>query len=432
MTIPELYEIYLQHPIVTTDSRRCPPDSLFFALKGDRFDGNDFAEKALESGCSYAIVDNDAVALKNSEKMILVEDTLKTLQDLARHHRETLEIPVIAITGTNGKTTTKELTAAVLSQQYKTLFTEGNLNNHIGVPLTLLRLTAEHEFAVIEMGANHQGEIAALCEIARPDYGLITNVGQAHLEGFGSFEGVIRAKGELYDFIRENGMLVFVNQENKYLIQMAWGMDICPYGETMKDYTFIAGKETDRALFLAFEWFHDFGEIYHVKTCFIGGYNLWNALAAISIGMYFNVEPELINKAIEEYKPANFRSQYLKTNDNELIIDTYNANPDSMGAALENFAYMDVDGKAVILGDMLELGDKSAELHEDILKQVGNYRFDKVLLCGENFAAVGKNFEVFETVEKLSEYLKNEPLKGFHILLKGSHGVRLEKIIDLL
>ena len=432
MTISELYEIYLQHPTVTTDSRNCPPDSLFFALKGDNFDGNNFAEKALESGCSYAIVDDEAVALKNSEKMILVEDVLKTLQDLARHHRETLEIPVIAITGTNGKTTTKELTAAVLSQQYKTLYTQGNLNNHIGVPLTLLRLTAEHEFAVIEMGANHRGEIKELCEIARPDYGLITNVGLAHLEGFGSLEGVIQTKGELYDFIRENGLSVFINQENKYLMQMAQGMDICPYGETMKDFTFIAGKATDRASFLSFEWFHDFGTMYNVKTSLVGDYNLWNALAAISIGMYFNVESELINKALEEYKPANNRSQYLQTSDNELIVDTYNVNPDSMKAALENFAYMDFDRKAVILGDMLELGEKSAELHEDILQKVREYNFDKVLLCGKIFTTIGKDFKVFETVEELSEYLKNNPVKGSHILIKGSHSIQLEKIITLL
>jgi UDP-N-acetylmuramoyl-tripeptide--D-alanyl-D-alanine ligase len=271
-----------------------------------------------------------------------------------------------------------------------------------------------------------------LCEIARPDYGLITNVGRAHLEGFGSFEGVIQAKGELYEFIRENGLLVFINQENNYLMEMASRMDICPYGETMKDITFIAGKELGRASFLTFEWFHDFGNSYEVKTRLIGSYNLWNVLAAISIGMYFNVEPELINKAIEEYQPANNRSQYLQTNDNELIMDAYNANPDSMSAALENFAYMDFERKAVILGDMLELGEKSAELHEDILRQVKNCKFDKVLLCGKDFAAIGKDFAVFETVEELSEYLKNNPIKGFHILIKGSHGIRLEKIAALL
>jgi UDP-N-acetylmuramoyl-tripeptide--D-alanyl-D-alanine ligase len=311
MTIPELYELFLEHPVVTTDSRNCPPDAIFFALKGENFDGNHFAEKALEAGCSYAVIDNPD-GVKN-EKMILVDDVLQILQQLARHHRETLDTQVIAITGSNGKTTTKELTAAVLSQQYNVLYTQGNLNNHIGVPLTLLQLKPEHEFAVIEMGANHAGEITTLCEIARPNYGLITNVGLAHLEGFGSLEGVIKAKGELFDFLRESGGLIFVNQENRYLMEMSYGLDACPYGTQMKDITFVAGKILNPNSFLEFEWLHDFGESYTVKTNLVGDYNLWNALAAISIGLFFLVDTPLINDAISAYQPANNRSQFKQT-----------------------------------------------------------------------------------------------------------------------
>ncbi|MDR3266396.1 MAG: UDP-N-acetylmuramoyl-tripeptide--D-alanyl-D-alanine ligase [Tannerella sp.] len=428
MTIPELYELFLEHRTVTTDSRNCPPDAIFFALKGENFDGNNFAEKALEAGCAYAITDNPD-KVKN-EKMILVDDVLQTLQQLARHHRETFDIPVIAITGTNGKTTTKELTAAVLSQQYNVLYTQGNQNNHIGTPLTLLRLKPEHEFAIIEMGANHAGEIKALCEIALPNYGLITNVGMAHLEGFGSLEGVIKAKGELYDFLRENDGLVFVNQENKYLTQMVYGLDVCPYGTQMKDITFVAGKVLKPGSFLEFEWFHDFGESYACKTNLVGDYNLWNVLAAISIGLFFMVDAPLINASISAYKPTNNRSQFHPTAHNELIIDTYNANPDSMSAALENFQMLQAPKKAVILGDMLELGEKSLELHQEIVSRLNSY--DKVLLCGQKFSEVGASFDCFHDTDDLADYLRKYPFSGYSILIKGSHGIHLEKIIELL
>jgi UDP-N-acetylmuramoyl-tripeptide--D-alanyl-D-alanine ligase len=428
MTISKLYELFLKYPNVTTDSRSCPPDSIFFALKGENFDGNNFAENALKSGCSYAVIDNPDFA--KNEKMILVDDVLPTLQQLARLHRETLETPVIAITGTNGKTTTKELTAAVLSQQYNILHTQGNMNNHIGVPLTLLKLKPEHEYAVIEMGANHAGEIKVLCEIARPDYGLITNVGRAHLEGFGSLEGVIKAKGELFDFLRENNSLAFVNQENIYLLRMSRGLDVCPYGSQMKDITFVAGKVLQSGPFLALEWFHDFGESFAIETNLAGDYNLWNVLAAISIGLFFMVDVPAINAAISAYKPANNRSQFRQTARNKLIIDAYNANPDSMSVALENFRLLQAPEKAVILGDMLELGAKSLELHQEIVSKLNGY--NKILLCGENFKQTNSPFDCFANVEDLADYLRRFPLNGYHILIKGSHGIHLDKIIELL
>jgi UDP-N-acetylmuramoyl-tripeptide--D-alanyl-D-alanine ligase len=428
MTVSELYELFLEHPVITTDSRNCPPDSIFFALKGENFDGNNFAEKALEEGCFRAVIDNPDLA--KNEKLIVVDDVLQTLQQLARLHRETLDTQVIAITGTNGKTTTKELMAAVLSQQYNVLYTQGNLNNHIGAPLTLLKLKPEHEFAIIEMGASHAGEIRALCEIARPNYGLITNVGMAHLEGFGSFEGVVRAKGELYDFLRDNNGSIFINQENKYLMEMSYGLDMCPYGSQMKDITFVAGKVLKSGLFLEFEWFHDFGESYTVRTNLVGDYNLWNALAAISAGLFFWVDAPLINAAISACKPADNRSQFCRTARNQLIIDTYNANPDSMNAALENFSMLQAPHKAVILGDMLELGEKSLSLHREIIPKLNSY--DKVLLCGENFSGIGAPFDCFKNTDDLVACLRRFPLDGYSILIKGSHGMHLEKIIGLL
>ena len=437
MTISELYALYLQHPAVTIDSRNCPPDSLFFALKGERFDGHAFVDKALQSGCAYAVVSDASMA--TNERMIVVENVLDTLQQLARTHRRALHIPVIAITGTNGKTTTKELTAAVLSQQYNVLYTHGNLNNHIGVPLTLLRLTNEHEMAVIEMGANHLGEIAELAAIACPDYGLITNVGYAHLEGFGSFEGVIKAKGELYDYLRTTNATVFIHRDNDYLTSIADGLKQITYGamelpgngEATMNSLHIGGEITGLHPFLSFAWQRSSGEVHTVSTKLIGGYNLWNALAAVTIGVIFHVPPEKINEAIANYEPTNNRSQFKKTKDNELIIDAYNANPSSMRAALENFASLTPSPKAVILGDMLELGEKSIELHASIVQLLETCHFEKVLLCGENFSKTGRQYACFPTVEKLNEYLQTNPLKGYFILIKGSHGIHLEEICKI-
>lgn len=430
MNFDTLYNLFLQHPTVTTDSRHGVPGSLFFALKGETFDGNMFAEKALQSGCAYAIVDNPTIP--PNERTILVEDVLGTLQRLAEKHRMALKTPIIGITGTNGKTTTKELIAAVLSKKYKTLYTPGNLNNHIGVPLTLLRLTHEHEIAVIEMGANHPGEIRTLSDIVHPDYGLITNIGQAHLEGFGSFEGIIKTKGELYDYIRENNGKIFLNQENELLEKMAYGLEKIRYGNVMRENTFVAGEATAGHPFLSFEWGEKNGKTHLVETHLAGDYNIWNTLSAIAVGRTFNVPPEAINQAISEYVPTNNRSQWKKTARNELIIDAYNANPSSMRAALKNFAAWEVSPKAVILGDMRELGQESLALHADVVKQLKNYGFEKTLLCGEQFSAAGGEYPCFASVEKLKDHLKKEPLHNHHILIKGSHGVHLEKIIELL
>ena len=451
MLISELYTLYNQYPVVTTDSRVCPPGSIFFALKGESFDGNTFAEKALQSGCAYAVIDD--ASCHTDSRMILVDDVLTALQQLARTHRETLNIPVVGITGTNGKTTTKELAATVLSKKYNTLFTQGNLNNHIGVPLTLLKLTREHDIAVIEMGANHPGEIRDLANITLPDYGLITNVGYAHLEGFGSFEGVIKTKGELYDFMRGTNGKIFINKENEYLTKIAGGLEQIRYGimpdVDTSECPFISGKVLNRHPLLSFAWKQqDKDTQYSVETRLVGDYNLWNALAAITIGISFDVAPEQINDAIANYEPSNNRSQLLKTANNMLVIDTYNANPSSMRAALENFApptnapseklpdaqqdTLSALPKAVILGDMLELGEKSAELHADMIRLTETLGIEKILLCGEQFSTVAKRHICFATIEKLGEFLKENPLNGYHILIKGSHGIHLEKIIEHL
>ena len=432
MYIAELYQIYQQYPVVCTDSRRCLSGSLFFALKGELFDGNLFAEKALQAGCAYAVVDNPAV--RTDDRYIVVDDVLQTLQQLACYHRQILKTPVISITGTNGKTTTKELLAAVLSAKYNVLYTSGNLNNHIGVPLTLLRLTPEHEIAVIEMGANHPGEIRDLAQIARPDYGIITNVGYAHLEGFGSLEGVIRTKGELYDYVRQTNGKIFIHKENTYLQSIAEGLEQISYGES-KD-TFVSGRVDSSHPFLSFKWEND-SVSYSVSTNLVGDYNLWNALAAIAVGLYFDVPVSDMNRAISEYMPTNNRSQWKKTLHNELIIDAYNANPSSMQAALANFASLAVRPKAVILGDMLELGAESLQLHTVIVEKLNRYGFEKALLCGEQFATATfitthDSCQCFPNIETLNHYISTNPLRGYHILIKGSHGIHLENIIDLL
>ena len=427
MCIAELYQIYKQNPVVCTDSRECLPGSLFFALKGDSFDGNLFASKALQSGCCFAVVDDPAV--KTNDRYIVVDDVLQTLQLLAAYHRQCLKTTVIGITGTNGKTTTKELLAAVLSTKYNVLYTTGNLNNHIGVPLTLLRLTPEHEMAVIEMGANHPGEIRELTQFARPDYGIITNIGVAHLEGFGSFEGVARAKGELYDYLRLTNGKIFIHKDNTHLQAMAEGLTQITYGES--DDTFVEGWVRSSHPFLCIEWANT-GVHHFVSTRLAGSYNLMNILAAITAGVYFDVPVPEINRAISEYIPTNNRSQWKKTSNNNLLIDAYNANPSSMQAALENFAALPMSPKAVILGDMLELGAESRSLHASLLELLTRYNFEKVLLCGEQFIALDSPYPCFPNVENLSRYLSANPFQGYHILIKGSHGIYLEKIIDLL
>ncbi|MDR0394642.1 MAG: UDP-N-acetylmuramoyl-tripeptide--D-alanyl-D-alanine ligase [Tannerella sp.] len=453
MNLSELYTLYRQHPTVTTDSRTCTPGSIFFALKGDTFDGNAYAEKALQAGCSYAVVDDRSI--RAGKNRIVVENVLETLQQLAALHRKTLGVTVIGITGTNGKTTTKELLSAVLSQKYKTLCTQGNLNNHIGVPLTLLRLTEAHEIAVIEMGANHPGEIRSLADIAQPHYGIVTNVGQAHLEGFGSLEGVIKTKKELYEFLQRTNGKTFINRNDEHLAEMAGDIEQIPYGllpSASGDSLFAGGCIIAQNPFLSLKW-KSYGEtpVHTINTHLIGSYNLWNILAAVTAGLYFNISAERINAAIAGYKPNNNRSQLKKTASNTLIIDAYNANPNSMQAALENFAALELSPKAVILGDMRELGQNSLELHEDIIRQIGRYDFEKILLCGEQFSEAAsrcdsgkilprgeqssdaeKEYACFPDVDSLVGCLEKKPPKGYHILIKGSRALHLEKTIDKL
>lgn len=428
MTISDLYELYLHNPKVTTDSRNCPFGSIFFALKGENFDGNQYASKALDSGCAYAVIDNPDYI--TGDRTILVDNVLKTLQQLAHRHRKALGTPVIGITGSNGKTTTKELLAAVLSTKYNLLYTEGNLNNHIGVPLTLLRLNHQHEMAIIEMGASRPGDIKELADIAAPNYGIITNVGQAHLEGFGSFEGVIKTKGELYDYIRQTKGKIFIKKENEYLQPIAKGIEQISYGTD--ESSFASGKVASCNPFLIFDWKQQ-GKIHTVETHLIGSYNLDNVLVAVAIGRYFKIPAERISRAIASYEPNNNRSQFKETERNKLIIDAYNANPSSMKAAIDNFAAMQVDTpKAVILGDMRELGETSDALHADIVKQIEQAGFDKVYLCGEHFSSTGTSFMHFPNIEELMSELTQIPLEGYHILIKGSRGMTLEKTLSLL
>lgn len=427
MNITDLYELFVHHRTVTTDSRNCPAGSLFFALKGERFDGNQYAEAALAKGAAYAIIDNPKY--QTGERTILVEDSLKALQQLAHRHRKALGTPVIGVTGTNGKTTTKELLAAVLSTKYNVLATEGNLNNQIGVPLTLLRLTIDHEMAVVEMGASHPGDIKELVEIASPNYGLITNVGRAHLEGFGSFENVLKTKGELFDYLRHTHGKIFIKKENRDLQSIAKGLEQITYGQ-LED-NFAVGHVLSCDPFLTFDWKQQ-GKIHTVETHLIGNYNIDNVLAAVAVGRYFKIPAERISRAIAAYEPTNNRSQLKETGKNRLIIDAYNANPSSMKAALDNFAQLKDSPKALILGDMRELGETSDALHQEVIGQIQRYGFDKVLLCGEHFSRVGGMYETFASTDALMEHLKQHPLEGYCLLLKGSHSLSLEKVVELL
>ena len=434
MKLSALYQIFLECSIVTTDSRNCPEGTLFIALKGESFNGNAFAAQALTDGCAYAVIDEAEYAPQGDKRFIVVDDCLQTLQQLANYHRRQLGTRIIGITGTNGKTTTKELLSAVLAQSYHVLFTQGNLNNHIGVPLTLLRLKPEHELAVVEMGANHPGEIKFLTDIVEPNYGLITNVGKAHLEGFGSFEGVIKTKGELYDYLGSTqGTSTFVHHDNPYLMEMARARKLTPvfYGNDPSLY--ISGRATGNSPYLTFEWKADTDNEHHeVPTQLIGEYNFANALAAVTIGRFFDVAPEKINAALTEYAPQNNRSQLKKTADNTLIIDAYNANPTSMMAALENFRNMTATHKVVILGDMRELGAESAAEHQKIVDYIGTCAFGNVLLVGEQFAAAQHPFNTYANAPELIKELQAHKLQDAMILIKGSNGIKLSRVVDYL
>jgi UDP-N-acetylmuramoyl-tripeptide--D-alanyl-D-alanine ligase len=431
----QLYQIFLQYPIICTDNRKCPSGSLFFALKGEHFNANEFALSALENGCVYAVVDEAKFAIDN--RFILVDNVLESLQELAAYHRKQLKTKIIGITGTNGKTTTKELIAAVLKEKFSILYTQGNLNNHIGVPLTLLQLKQEHQMAIIEMGANHQGEIKTLCDIAFPDYGIVTNVGKAHLEGFGSLEGVMKTKAELYESISAFGKLIFINSGNPLLVQMAIesGLNVSgkkvEYSITNKE-TECFGEVTDCSPFLQMNYIVKGKDKVEIKTQLIGAYNAENVLAAVTIGSYFGLTDEQLKTGLENYIPQNNRSQLTVTDRNKIVIDTYNANPTSMAAAIMNFAQMEVDHKTLILGDMLELGDQSPAEHQNIIDLLQQNQFENVLLVGKDFMNTKNLYLNFENVTELIDFVNKKPLINNYILIKGSRGIKLEKVLPLL
>lgn len=427
MEIAELYKCFMECGKVTTDSRNCPEGSMFIALKGETFNGNAFAAQALKQGCRYAVIDEPEYA---GEDTILVDNCLQALQQLANYHRRQLKTPVIGITGTNGKTTTKELISTVLSRKFNTLYTEGNFNNHIGVPLTLLRLTKEHEMAVVEMGANHPGEIKTLVHIAEPDYGIITNVGKAHLQGFGSFEGVIRTKGELYDFLRaKGGATIFIQNENPYLNGIAEGLTCVRYGQTAGLY--VSGELISCSPFLSFRWTAE-GVSHEVNTHLIGSYNLDNMLAAAAIGRYFGVSDDDISSALASYLPHNNRSQLKETADNKLIVDAYNANPTSMMAALKNFRQVEAPHKMVILGDMKELGEASREEHQKVVDYLKECGFDRVVLVGPEFAAATHSYQTFQHVDEVLADIRIHKPQGYYILIKGSNSMKLSQLPEYL
>ena len=439
MDIKELYKLYQQHPCITTDSRDCPKDSIFLALKGESFNGNKFALQALEKGCAYAIVDE--AEYKTDDRIILVADALQTFKDLAREHRRQFDIPIVGITGTNGKTTTKELIRAVLSECYNVMATEGNFNNDVGVPKTLFRLNKEHDIAVVEMGASHPGDIKTLVETAEPTCGLITNVGRAHLQGFGSFEGVCKTKGELYDYLMEHELPAFVNYDNEHLLEMSDKLiDVYYYGQSNAEDILIRGEVISCSPFLKFRWReqdHDAGyqsDWMEVQTHLIGAYNLDNMLAAITVGYVNNIPFENINHALANYIPSNNRSQLTETQTNHLVVDAYNANPSSMQAAIENFKLMEVSPKMVILGDMRELGDASAEEHQRIANLLKNAGFNEIWLVGDEFGNTPCDFPCrkFHDVEEVKAAIAQEQPHDYYILIKGSNSLRLYQLPELL
>jgi UDP-N-acetylmuramoyl-tripeptide--D-alanyl-D-alanine ligase len=446
----QLYPIYLQHPFISTDTRKVAANSLFFALKGDKFDANAFAQKAIETGAAYAVIDNPDYQL--DERYLLVDNVLTTLQLLARLHRDHLKIPVIGLTGTNGKTTTKELINAVLSRHFKTLATQGNLNNHIGVPLTILSINPTHEMAVIEMGANHQKEIELLCSISQPSHGLITNIGKAHLEGFGGIEGVKKGKGELYDFLAfphpEVGVfkgwgVPFINSDDAVLMKMAGEREYSRtihYGSDNNSINLISGEIIENDPLLTLQWTNNkTGESHRVKTQLTGAYNLHNILAAISIGTFFNLTAQEINAGIEGYQPKNNRSQIVQTATNMLICDYYNANPSSMAVAIENIGKIEAKRKALILGDMFELGEESLAEHATVFQKAMDTPVDERVFIGKDFLSQKSKVKsqnqdttrFYATAEDAIAGLRTDPIKNSTILIKGSRGMALERLVEL-
>ena len=440
LSTEELYHKFLECTGVSTDTRRIAANCLFVALNGTTFDGNQFALQALASGARYALVDDPAVAATDSARCLLVPDSLIALQDLARHHRQTLTIPVIGLTGSNGKTTTKELIASVLSKKYRTYATAGNLNNHIGVPLTVLAITDQYDIAVVEMGANHQQEIALLSSIAQPSHGLITNIGKAHLEGFGGIEGVRKGKGELYDYLARHGRTVFINSRDTVLTAM--------YRERLRtlrsETTFAeavfypavdpAGKPVELIQESPVVVYRD-GTGNEVTTHLPGRYNFENMLAALAIGEYFGVSATEANRAVADYNPTNNRSQVIQKGTNTILLDAYNANPSSMAAAIRQFAAMPASRKVVILGDMYELGDESPAEHAALGKLVADSHFDLVILAGQDMKyaldALPKAYYIPDKFS-LHNWLIDHPMTDTHILVKGSRGMSLETVVPFL
>ena len=433
MTTEQLYKIYLKNPQICTDTRKITASCLFFALKGDNFDGNKFAQQAIESGAAYAIIDDTEYAL--DDRFIVVQNVLETLQDLARLHRKQLKIPVIGITGSNGKTTTKELIRSVLSQQFNTFATEGNLNNHIGVPLSILSITSDCEIAIIEMGANHQREIAFLCSISQPSHGMITNIGKAHLEGFGGIEGVRKGKGELYEFLYKSAGIVFLNNDDQILSSMAQERGLANtvgYGTGAKN--FVAARLKNSSPCLSIDWNLSGEPKYTAFSNLPGNYNFDNICAAICIGGYFNLSPDKINKGIHLYKPLNNRSQLLETQNNTIICDYYNANPSSMVVALDNLNATDAKSKVLILADMFELGDESANEHRLILEKALLTKAQRRIFVGEEFYKLRgiEDAEFYRNTLEALEALHQDAVKQSTILLKGSRGMKLESLLNIL
>ena len=431
-SIDSLYQLYLKHPQISTDTRTISSGCLFFALKGENFDANQFAEKAIEDGAAYAVIDHPDFKL--DERYLLVPDALEALQQLATLHRSQLSIPVIGLTGSNGKTTTKELINSVLSEKYRTFATRGNLNNHIGVPLSILSIAKETEIAVIEMGANHQKEIEFLCRIAQPTHGLITNVGLAHLDGFGGFEGVKKGKAELYAYLKAHGGIAFVCQDSPYLPEMARnaGLEkLNDYGSSSSDS--ISGTLLKSDPFIEISWTNGQGT-FHTILNLTGAYNFENILAAVSIADFFELNPQQINKGLSGYAPKNNRSQITKTEHNTVICDFYNANPSSMSAALKNIALISAEHKTVVIGDMFELGAESAEQHNLIAREAALLDLDRVILIGKQFYTLKDELDVlfFERPEEAKAYLESNPVKDNLVLLKGSRGMALEQLLPLL
>lgn len=425
MTTEELYKIYKTHPSVQTDTRKLKKGDIFFALKGPNFNGNLFAVNALQQGAAYAVIDEDIDAA--DKRLIKVDDALEALQQLAKYHRQQLHIPFIAITGSNGKTTTKELVHAVLSSHYKTYTTQGNLNNHIGVPITILNVRDDAALAVIEMGANHPKEIASYCMYTLPTHGIITNCGKAHLEGFGSEEGVRKAKGELFDFLRINKGTAFIFNDYDYLQTMSTGIEnIFSYGTIDADVTGTV-KAVDPFLEVSIsKGLHT----NTIQTKLVGEYNLPNILCAVAVGKYFNVPEEKIQSAIENYIPSNSRSQMMEIGSNKIILDAYNANPSSMRPAIENFAKLHAENKILLLGAMMELGNESITEHESLIELIKKYPWKQVVLVGGDFKNVPHPFLYFDRSDEAGAWLTQQHFENAYFLIKGSRSMMMEKIIQ--